>query len=132
MQRASYTVLVVDDDPVLRRSLESVLGSLGYRILGTGSPDSAFELLGTDSPHAVLLDVRLPGMSGLSLSLAITHRWPHLRGRIALMTADADAPDVRAWVARNTCPVIRKPFRIHQITDWLEHALGSDRAASAG
>lgn len=132
MHRASHTVLLVDDDPVLRRSLESVLGGLGYRVLGTGSPDSAFELLGTESPQAVLLDVRLPGMSGLSLSLAITHRWPQLRGRIALMTADADAPDVRAWVERNPCTVIRKPFSARQITEWLDRAVSSDRAASAG
>ena len=127
------TVLIVDDDAVLRRSLESVLGSLGYRVLSTGSPDAAYQLLATESAIAVLLDVRLPTMSGLSLYLAMTHRWPELQGRVALMTADADAPDVRTWSKRNACTVIRNPFTVQEITGWLDavaHPL--DGTATAG
>src|SRR2546427_8146482 len=59
MIAALGTVLVVDDDAVLRSSLESVLGDLGYRVLSTGSPDVAYQLLGTEPALAVLLDVRL-------------------------------------------------------------------------
>src|SRR3989475_12096604 len=110
MNAAPRTVLVVDDDAVLRGSLDSVLTSLGYRILSTGSPDAAYQLLATESAIAVLLDVRLPTMSGLSLYLAMTHRWPQLHGRVALMTADADAPDVRTWSKRNPCTVSGQPF----------------------
>jgi DNA-binding NtrC family response regulator len=116
MGAAPCTVLIVDDDAVLRSSLESVLESLGYRVLSTGSPDAAYQLLATESAIAVLLDVRLPTMSGLSLYLAMTHRWPQLQGRVALMTADADAPDVRTWTERNPCTVIRKPFTFREIT----------------
>src|SRR4029077_15772102 len=133
MIAALGTVLVVDDDAVLRSSLESVLGDLGYRVLSTGSPDVAYQLLGTESALAVLLDVRLPTMSGLSLYLAMTHRWPRLHGRVALMTADADAPDVRTWSKRNPCTVIRKPFTFREITGWLDavaHPL--DGPATAG
>src|SRR2546422_9228958 len=133
MGAAPLTILIVDDDAVLRNSLQSVLGSLGYRVLSTGSPDAAYQLLATESVLAVLLDVRLPTMSGLSLYLAVTHRWPQLRGRVALMTADGDAPDVRTWTKRNPCTVIRKPFTFREITNWLEavaHPL--DDAATAG
>ena len=133
MSATPSTVLIVDDDAVLRRSLESVLGSLGYRVLSTGSPDAAYQLLATESTLAVLLDVRLPTMSGLSLYLAMTHRWPHLQGRIALMTADADAADVRTWAERNPCAVIRKPFTFRQITGWLDAAARPlDHTATAG
>ena len=133
MIAALGTVLVVDDDAVLRSSLESVLGDLGYRVLSTGSPDVAYQLLGTQSALAVLLDVRLPTMSGLSLYLAMIHRWPRLRGRVALMTADADAPDVRTWAERNPCTVIRKPFSFREITGWLDAvARPLDDAATAG
>jgi DNA-binding NtrC family response regulator len=133
MGAAPRTLLIVDDDAVLRSSLESVLDSLGYRVLSTGSPDAAYHLLATEPALAVLLDVRLPTMSGLSLYLAMTHRWPELRGRVALMTADADAPDVRTWTERNPCTVIRKPFSFREITSWLEavaHPL--DDTATAG
>jgi DNA-binding response OmpR family regulator len=101
--------------------------------LSTGSPDAAYQLLATESAIAVLLDVRLPTMSGLSLYLAMTHRWPQLQGRVALMTADADAPDVRTWTERNPCTVIRKPFTFREITGWLD-AVGHplDDTATAG
>jgi DNA-binding response OmpR family regulator len=133
MSAAPRTVLVVDDDAVLRSSLDSVLTSLGYRVLSTGSPDAAYQLLATESPFAVLLDVRLPTMSGLSLYLAMTHRWPELRGRLALMTADAEAPDVHTWVERNPCTVIRKPFTFREIAGWLEAvARQADETASVG
>ena len=58
-------------------------------------------------------------MSGLALYLAIIHRWPALEGRIAIMTGDAEAEEVRSWLERHRCTVIRKPFNLHQVTDWL-------------
>jgi DNA-binding NtrC family response regulator len=127
-----HTVLIVDDDASLRSSLESVL-SPRYRVLSAADPDTAYALLAVESVTAVLLDVRLPTMSGLALSLAITHRWPQLTGRIALMTGDADAGDVRAWVRHNPCTVFPKPFTFSAIADWLEAlARAADRTASAG
>ena len=128
-----HTVLIVDDDASLRSSLESVLASRRYRVLSTADPDTAYALLAVESVTAVLLDVRLPTMSGLALSLAITHRWPQLAGRIALMTGDADAADVRAWVRRNPCTLFRKPFSFRPVADWLDSvARAADRTASAG
>ena len=65
------TVLIVDDDALLRTSLDSVLTTAGYRTLTTGDPDAAYSLLATEPVTAVLLDVRLPIMSGLALYLAV-------------------------------------------------------------
>lgn len=125
------TVLVVDDDASLRSALESVLTSQGYRVLTTAEPDSAYDLLAGASVDAVLIDVRLPTISGLALFLAIAYRWPHLRDRIALMTADADAPDVRPWLQAHHCTVFPKPFRSEQLAHWLDATLqGRDRHAT--
>jgi DNA-binding NtrC family response regulator len=133
MPVTARTVLIVDDDALLRSSLETILASVGYRVLSTGDPDTAYRLLAAESVAAVLLDVRLPTMSGLALYLALAHRWPHLKGRIALVTGDADAPDVRAWVRRNPCSVIRKPFNFRQISDWLDSvARTAEPTSSAG
>jgi DNA-binding NtrC family response regulator len=123
MKRTSSTVLIVDDDATLRGALESILVPLGYRVLTTGEPDRAYALAGTERVDAALVDVRLPGMSGLSLYIALVHRCPALEGCIALMTGDADAADVRPWLERNHCTVFRKPFRSQQVTDWLDTAL---------
>jgi OmpR family response regulator RpaB len=122
---------VVDDDASLRSALESVLTSLGYRVLTTGEPDNAYDLLARTSVDAVLIDVRLPTISGLALFLAIAYRWPHLRDRIALMTAEPDAPDVRPWLEAHHCTVFPKPFRPEQLTHWLHDTLqGRDRHAT--
>ena len=125
------TVLIVDDDATLRAALESVFAPLGYRVLTAANGEAAEALLASELVDAVMLDVRLPGMSGLAWYLAIVHRWPRLEGRIAFMTGDADAADVHSWLERGRHTVIRKPFSFRQIADWLAVALRApDRSAS--
>ncbi len=113
------TVLVVDDEPALRRVLERLLARLGYRVLSAGSAEAAYELLGRERPDALLLYVRLPTMSGLALYLLIVHRLLALKGRIAIMTGDAEEAEVRTWIEHHRCPVIRKPFNVQEVSDWL-------------
>src|SRR5256885_16973656 len=86
-------VLIADDEPQLREVLQRALERGGYRVLGAGSAESAYELLAAERVDAVLLDVHLPTMSGLALYLAILNRWPALAGRIAIMTGDAEAEE---------------------------------------
>lgn len=124
------TVLIVEDDSTLRRSLESVLTPLGYRVLTAGSPDTAYSLLGAESVDAVLLDIGLPEMSGLALYVSLGHRWPALKEHVAFITGSADRSDVQAWLAEHPQAVFRKPFRIDHVTEWLATALAS-RSASA-
>jgi len=127
------TVLIVDDDRTLRNALASVLGTMGYAVLTAGDPDAAHDLLKAGPVDAVLLDVRLPTMSGLALYLTIVHRWPALEGRIAMMSGDADAADVRAWLEVRRCPVFRKPFRVEVLATWLEGVFRQrDRKTKAG
>jgi DNA-binding response OmpR family regulator len=113
------TILVVDDEAPLRRVLERSLSRHGLRVIGAGSAETAYELLAAEQPDALLLDIHLPTMSGLALYLAIVHRWPMLEGRIAIMTGDAEAEEVRTWLERHQCVVIRKPFNLREVTDWL-------------
>ncbi len=125
------TVLIVDDDATLREALASVLGSLGYRVRSAADPDAAYQLLAAEPVDAVLLDVRLPSMSGLALYLAIVHRWPALEGRIAVMTGDADAADVRPWLKVHQCTVLRKPFRFELLAGWLDATLAARNRKAA-
>ena len=118
------TVLVVQSDYTLRRAIESVLASSGsYRVLATGDPDVAYNILSRESIDAVLLDVDLPTMSGPALYLAMVLRWPNLRGRIAIMTDDAQTERLRGWVDLNPGTVLRKPFRFDLFSRWPESAL---------
>jgi DNA-binding response OmpR family regulator len=117
--------LIVDDDAALRRVLERALVRDGYRVLSAGSAETAYTLLESQQPDALLLDIQLPTMSGLALYLAIVHRWPHLDGRIAIMTGDAEAEEVRTWLEQHRCTVLRKPFDLREISAWLDHGLRS-------
>src|SRR2546425_45547 len=90
-----------------------------------------YAILASRPVDAVLLDVRLPTMSGLALYLAIVHRWPQLERRIAFMTAEPDAPDVRPWLEMHHCTVFPKPFRFQQLAHWLDATLlARDRTAA--
>ena len=129
--RKPATVLIVDDEAGLRRVLERFLEGHGYRVLSAGTAESAYELLAAETADALLLDIHLPTMSGLALYLAIIHRWPALEGHIAIMTGDAEAQEVRTWLEHHRCTVIRKPFNLQQIADWVATALRRDRQSDA-
>src|SRR5437762_2539194 len=121
--RHAVTVLVVDDEAPLRRVLDRALSRDGYRVLSVASAEEAYDLLSREQPDALLLDIHLPTMSGLSLYLAIKARWPQLQGRVAIMTGDAEAEEVGAWLERNPCALIRKPFDLAQVTAWVASVL---------
>ena len=129
--RKPATVLIVDDEAGLRRVLEKYLERQGYRVLSAGTAESAYELLATEQAQALLLDIHLPTMSGLALYLAIIHRWPALEGHIAIMTGDSDAQEVRSWLEHHRCAVLRKPFNLQQVVDWIAFALQQDRQSGA-
>ena len=119
MTMPAHSILIVDDEAPLRRVLERSLTREGLRVIGAASAETAYELLAVEQPDALLLDIHLPTMSGLALYLAIVHRWPSLEGRIAIMTGDAEAEEVRTWLDHHHCVVIRKPFNLREVSDWL-------------
>ncbi len=129
--RKPPTILIVDDEAGLRRVLERFLERSGYRVLSAGTAESAYELLATEEADALLLDIHLPTMSGLALYLAIIHRWPRLEGRVAIMTGDAEAEEVRTWLEHHRCVVLRKPFNLQQVLDWVALVIQSDRSSGA-
>ena len=117
------TILIVEDEAALRRVLERVLVRAGYRVLAAASAETAYELLASEPADAVLLDVQLPTMSGLALYLALIHRHPGLAGQIAIMSGDAEAEHVRAWLEHNPCTVLKKPFDLKEIVEWAHELL---------
>jgi len=64
MSYESVTVLVVDDEEMVRENLEAYLEDEGFKVATAGSGEEALELLASVSPHVGIIDMRLPGMSG--------------------------------------------------------------------
>jgi DNA-binding NtrC family response regulator len=105
-------ILVVDDEPALRRTLERALGSMGHEVVSVGDPFLVYELLDAADYDLVILDIHLPQMSGDTLAIALLRRWPRLAGRVLLMTGDPWA--LRAdWPEElRRCPMLVKPFTL--------------------
>ncbi|MFQ6047042.1 MAG: response regulator [Gemmatimonadales bacterium] len=109
------TILIVDDEAALRRVLERVLTRDGYEVLSAGSGEAALELLDAHDVDMVLMDLRMPGMSGLTLYHAIASRWPPLIPRLAVMTGDPEDESLKEWLGVNNPPVIPKPFEVAEV-----------------
>ena len=69
-------ILIVDDDDALRDSLQLVLSSEDYQVVGARSGEEALELLGSAAPEIVLCDLRMPGMNGMQLLPELARRQP--------------------------------------------------------
>ncbi len=119
----SARILVVDDEPSLRRTLERALTSFDYQVVSVADPHSAYLRLDESRFDLVLLDLRLPQMAGDTFFLAIVRRWPRLLGRIILMSGDPPLshPD---WPAELTgCPILTKPFTLDSLFDLVRTVL---------
>lgn len=122
----SWRILVIDDEPALRRTLERALITQGYSVVSVADPNSAYQVLGETSFDLVLLDLRLPQMAGDTLLLAIVRRWPQMNGRIILMSGDPWSVQ-QDWPEELTrCPILSKPFSL----DTLVNTVGAVLAAA--
>jgi len=105
-------ILVVDDEPALRRTLERALRNLKYEAVSVGDPHLAYELLDSADYDLVMLDIHLPQMTGDTLAIALLRRWPRLAGRILLMTGDPWALRANWPEELRQCPLLVKPFTL--------------------
>jgi FixJ family two-component response regulator len=123
-QSSSAVVIIVDDDASIRASLDSLFRSVGLETRLFGSPA---ELLGgvmPDKPACIVLDVRLPGVSGLDLQGQLTRQG--IRYPIIFMTGHGDIPmSVRAMKA-GAVDFLSKPFRDQDMLDAVTAALERD------
>lgn len=118
-------ILIVDDEPALRRTLERALRSHKYEVVSVADPHSAYQMLGESNFDLVLLDLRLPQMPGDTFLLAIVRRWPRLLGRVILMSGDpwSQQPD---WPAELVgCPVLHKPFSLDTLVKTVAEVLAA-------
>jgi CheY-like chemotaxis protein len=105
-------ILVVDDEPALRRTLERALRNLNCEAVSVGDPHLAYELLDAADYDLVMLDINLPQMTGDTLAIALLRRWPRLAGRILLMTGDPWALRANWPEELRQCPLLVKPFTL--------------------
>jgi FixJ family two-component response regulator len=119
-------VLIIDDDPSVRDALQSLLRSVGLEVRAFGSPQEFLASTRPDAPGCLVLDVRLPGRSGLDFQRELASSDIHLP--IVFITGHGDIPmSVRAMKA-GAVEFLTKPFRDQDLLDAIQLAIERDRA----
>jgi FixJ family two-component response regulator len=117
-------VVVVDDDAAVRDALDSLLRSVGLQTRVLGAPSELLQAVLPDVPGCIVLDVRLPGISGLDLQGQLAAQGIHLP--IVFMTGHGDIPmTVRAMKA-GAVDFLAKPFRDQDMLDAVSAAIERD------
>ena len=126
MPEANARVLIIDDDPEFRDSVGRLLRSVGLDSQQFSSVSDFLKADPSDRPTCLVLDVRLPGRSGLELQreLAAAHR----QLPIIFITAHGDIPMTVQAMKGGAIEFLTKPFRDQDLLDAIEAGLARDRA----
>src|SRR5712672_313836 len=126
MPDANSTVLVIDDDPDLRASVGRLLRSLGLDAQLFASISDFLKSDPPDGPTCLVLDVRLPGQSGLDLQRELAAANRELP--IIFITGHGDIPMSVQAMKGGAIEFLTKPFRDQDLLDAIEVAIAQDRA----
>jgi len=119
------TVFVVDDDPALRESLAWLLESVRLPARTFASAHEFLQSFNKDQPGCLVLDVRMPGMSGLDLLDRMVAEDAGLP--VILLTAHADVPMAVRALKAGAADFLTKPFNSQELLDRIQVALEKDR-----
>ncbi len=127
MKDSDPIVFVVDDDESVREAVKRLITSVGLRAETFGSTREFLDSKRPEAPACLVLDVRLPGASGLELQSDLAAANVHIP--IIFITGHADVPmTVRAMKA-GAVEFLTKPFRGQELLDAIQNAIAKDRVA---
>ena len=120
------TIYLIDDDVSVRRGLGRLLRAAGYNVVTCDTPEAFLALPSLTTPACLLLDVRMPRMTGLELQSAL-----HDEGRdppIVMLSGHADATTSERALSAGAVAVLSKPVELNALVDALERGLARDRS----
>lgn len=103
-------ILVIDDEPTIRKSVGRLLERAGYLVRTAGTGAEALELVRTEHFDAAICDLDIAGSSGAALCEQIWHRAPDLAGHLIIASGDLGGEGVSQLVQRAGGPPVAKPF----------------------
>ncbi len=121
------TVFVVDDDALVRQAIQGMLKSVGLHSETFGTPQEFLDTKQPDGPSCLVLDVRLPGVSGLDFQRQLTEAG--IRIPIIFITGHGDIPMTVKAMKSGAVEFLTKPFRNQDLLDAIHQALDRDRVA---
>ena len=127
MKTGEPIVFVVDDDPSVRETLADLIASIGLSVLTFKSAREFLESRRPDAPACLVLDVRLPGLSGLELQRELLRIEAPIP--IIFITGHGDIPMTVRAMKEGAVEFLAKPFRDQDLLDAIQHAIEIDRIA---
>jgi RNA polymerase sigma factor (sigma-70 family) len=127
MTERDAIVFVVDDDPSIRDALQSLIRSVGLRVQTFGSAQEFLDRQLPDAPACLVLDVRLPGLSGLDLQRDLAEAGIQLP--IVFITGHGDIPMSVQAMKAGAVEFLTKPFHPQVLLDAIQQAIARDRTA---
>ncbi len=124
---AAATVFVVDDDDLVRAAIQGMLKSVGLRSETFATPQEFLRSKRPDGPSCLVLDVRLPGVSGLDVQRELADGG--IRIPIIFITGHGDIPMTVKAMKSGAVEFLTKPFRDQDLLDAIYQALDRDRAS---
>jgi FixJ family two-component response regulator len=130
MTEPEATVFVVDDDLSVREALGGLVRSAGLRVETFASAQEFLNRPRADGPGCLVLDIRLPGLSGLDLQKRLAEAEAELP--IIFITGHGDVPTSVKAMKAGAIEFLTKPFGDGDLLDAIEQAIDRDRAARRG
>ena len=125
MSETPAVVHLIDDDPMVRESLEQVLKALGYRTSAHGSAEEFLQALPGLLPGCLVLDIRLPGMNGLELQRELQRR--NAVFQVIVVSGHADVPLAVQAMRAGAIDIIEKPYDLARLRQSLDAAMVSQQ-----
>jgi two-component system, NtrC family, sensor kinase len=125
-RRDSLRILVADDEEALRGALDRFLSAKGHSVVSVGSGSEAiWRAEGEEEFDAVLLDLRMPDVSGQQVFERWSKASPRLSERVVFITGDIVSPDLQSFLDSTGRPYLAKPFDFAQIVEVLPREKGT-------
>jgi len=127
MKEEKPIVIIVDDDSSMRTMIARLLDSVGMKSISFSAPEEFLHTSPPDDPACVVLDVQMPGLSGLDLQRELAKAERRLP--IIFMTGHGDIPMTVQAMKEGAVAFLTKPFRNQDLIDAVRQALNLDREA---
>src|SRR3974390_1066406 len=118
-------IFVVDDDPAIRNLLALLFSRRGYEVVCFADGASVLATMRTQSPTCVLLDVHIPGKSGIDILRDLNAR--NHPAPVFIMSGKGDIPMAVEAIKGGAIDFIEKPFRVTEVVTRVEEAVGAHR-----
>ena len=128
----SARIVVAEDDSDIRTLIVFTLRRRGYTVLEAAAGDTALELIRTERPDLVVLDVMMPGLSGLEVVQALAADPATTAVPIIMLSAKGQAAEIEAGIASGAAAYVVKPFAPRDLAARVAECLEARGTAAGG